>query len=221
MPHSVEEIRQLLEMEQIKGIAGYCKKLEPNIKTSSVYRDLLSEAYAALMFARTGFAVTMRESPDLMLDYSGNEIGAEVKRFQRKVQDEIDDLKMHVGDDFVDYGDTVATEGKKAHRQVIDVATKKTSQLVDGIPNIVVIESSSPNCIEDTEVSFAASELSANNSRGFSGDIGRLNGIALMSLEYNLSQKRNVYFSEIRPATAMLTDQLRLSFDAITEWRRS
>ena len=214
---TVAEIRKLLESEGVKGVATYCDKLAPNLKTPSVYRDLLSEAYAALMFVRSGFDVTMRESPDLQVDYSGCIMGVEVKRFHRKHQNNLDDQSMER--EFTQYGNTVPTEGKEAWEQVREVAEKKSTQLLDGVPNVLTIESSSPNCIEDAEILFAASDLSANNSRGISGDIGKLNGFVFMSLEYNISQQRSVYFFEIKPATVTLPGELRLSLDAITDWR--
>lgn len=117
--------KELLQGEGIKGVQEYCEKLAPNWKTPAVYRDLLSEAYAALMFVRSSFGVTMRESPDLRLDRGGHTLGAEVKRFHRKLQDDIDDQRMQKG--FTRYGDTVPTEGKEGWEQVAEVAEKKFS----------------------------------------------------------------------------------------------
>ena len=201
----------------------YCEKLAHNWKTPAVYRDLLSEAYAALMFARSGFEVVMRESPDLRLDYNGQVLGAEVKRFHRKQQDDIDDQRMQK--EFTRYGDTVPTERKEAWKQVGEVAVKKSSQLWAGLPNVLVIESSSPNCVKNIEILTAVNSLGDQNARGIVGDIGRLNGIVFisldyfMNLEYNVSQQRSVYFFEARQASVPLPSELRQALEAITEWR--
>lgn len=227
MVQTVEEIAKLLQEESVKSVQKYCDKLRPNWKNCSGYRDLLSEAYAALMFARSGFNVEMRESPDLRLEYRGLVIGAEVTRFRRKVQDGIDDQRMKGADDSFEkmhnllakYGDTVPTEGKKAWEQVEEVAKKKCSQLCTGIPNVLVIESSSPNCIEDTEIQPAVDSLTDQNASGIIGDTGKLNGIVFLSLQYNVRQHRSVYFFEICNASVPLPDEARQALDAITEWK--
>jgi hypothetical protein len=219
MAHSVEEIRKLLEGEGVRGVREYCKRLKAQRKNSSVYRDLLSEAYAALMFARSGFEVTMRDCPDLRLYCKGVVVGAEVKRFRRKEQDDIDERRMEEAQDFVTYGDTVPTEGKEAWRQVEDVAVRKCSQLWSELPNVLVIQSSSPNCIEDTEVLMAVNSLADRDTAGDSGDTGKLNGILFMSLEYNISQKRNVHFFEAHTASVPLPIEVRQALNAITEWK--
>ncbi len=130
MHSEVTYIRNALDFAGVHGVQGYCDKLEPNRITPSVYRDHLSEAYAALMFARFGFEVQMRESPDLILEHNGVSLGAEVKRFQRKEQDDIDDKRMQ--EEFIEYGETVSTEGEEAWIQVKKVILKKSSQLCQG-----------------------------------------------------------------------------------------
>lgn len=219
MVHSVEEIRKLLEAEGVRAVQEYCERLKAQRKNSSVYRDLLSEAYAALMFARSDFEVKMRDRPDLRLDCKGVVFGAEVKRFRRKEQDDIDERRMEEAQDFVSYGDTVPTEGKEAWRQVEDVAVRKCSQLWSGFPNVLVIQSSSPHCVEDTEVLTAVNSLADRHATGDSGDMGKLNGILLMSLEDNISQKRNVYFFEAHKASVPLPVEVRQALNAITEWK--
>ncbi|MBW8003443.1 MAG: hypothetical protein FVQ80_15755 [Planctomycetes bacterium] len=213
---TVTDIRNALNAAGVQGVQGYCDKLEPNWRTPAVYRDLFSEAYAALMFARSGFEVQMGESPDLVLKHDGQSLGAEVKRFHRKQQDDIDDQRMQ--EELTEYGNTVPTEGKEAWFQVEEVALKKSSQLRTGIPNILVIESSSPNCIEETEILSAVKLIDNRIARGIVGDIGRLNGIVFMSIEYSISRQRNVYFFEVSHADVPLSGELRLALEAITEW---
>lgn len=168
------------------------------------------------MFARSGFEVQMRESPDLILRHDGESLGAEVKRFQRKEQDYIDDERMQV--EFIEYGETVSTEGEEAWVQVEKVILKKSSILISGIPNILVIESSSPNCIEKSEILFAVKSISNQIKHWKAGDIGRLNGIIFMSNGYNHTLQRGVYFFEIPHADVPLPNEIRLALEEITEW---
>ncbi len=216
MHSEVTYIRNALDAAGVHGVQGYCDKLEPNSKTSSVYRDHLSEAYAALMFARFGFEVQMRESPDLILEHNGVSLGAEVKRFQRKEQDDIDDKRMQ--EEFIEYGETVSTEDDEAWIQVEKVILKKSSKLLSGIPNILVIESSSPNCIEKSEILFAVNSIAKQINNCSTMNIGRLNGIVFMSNGYNYTRQRSVYFIEVPHADVPLSEKTRLALEEITEW---
>jgi len=182
---TIAEVIHALKLAGVTGVEEYGDKLRQNRKIPTVYEDLLAEAYAALMFKGAEFKVLMRDSPDLSLIYNGEQIGAEVKRFHRKKQDDIDEQRMR--DDFVSYGDTVPTEGVPAWLQVAQVALKKSSQLFADLPNILVIQSSSPHCIEDAEIMFAVNAINDRIAAGENGDIRRLNGIVLMSLEYNVA----------------------------------
>ena len=213
----VTDIRNALDAAGVQGVQGYCDKLGPNRRTPDVYRDRLSEAYAALMFARFGFEVQMGESPDLVLKHNGQSLGAEVKRFRRKEQDDIDYKKMHT--EITEYGETVHTaECKEAWLQVEEVVLKNSSQLLTGLPNIFVIESSSPNCIEETEILFAVKSIDNMNKCWVTGDTGRLNGIVFMSNELNIILQRSVYFFEVSHADIPLPGEIRLALEAITEW---
>ncbi len=218
MLHSPSEIRELLEAEGILGVPEYCKRLQSQVHTVQSYRDLLSEAYAALTFARSRFTVTMRDRPDLKLEFNGSTIGAEVKRFRRREQDDIDDRRMEEADEFIEYGRTVSTEGQEAWEQIEDVLVKKCSQLWPELPNVIVILSSSPHCIDDLYVESAVNTLSDRRVPGNSADLGRLNGVVFLSPEYNFSKGRSVYFFECVGPSVPLPSGVRDAFSAIAEW---
>lgn len=219
MLHSVAEIRGLLKAEGILGVSEYCDRLKSQMQNVESYRDLLAEAYAALTFARSQFKVTMRDCPDLKLEFNGSTVGAEVKRFRRKEQDDIDDRRMEDANDFIEYGNTLSTEGQEAWEQIEDVLVKKCSQLWSGFPNVVVILSSSPHCIEETEVMLAVNSMSDRRTPSNSQELGRLNGVVFMSLEYNISRQRNVHFYECVGPTVALPQQASDTIAAIREWK--
>ena len=148
------------------------------------------------MFRKAGLGVTLREAPDLALESNNEQLYAEVKHFRLKEQDLIDDAKMsEPSKTLVLYGDTVPMESKPAWEQVYNVAKDKVSQYKENVPNILVVESNSPNCIDDvvipTVVNMVDEAVCSGECPGFS----RLNGILLVSLDcYNISQKRNAFF---------------------------
>ena len=77
------------------------------------------------MYRKAGFAVTLREAPDLALEFNGGQLWAEVKHFRLKPQDLIDNAKMsELGDLLEPYGDTFPLEGKYACEEVYDVAIR-------------------------------------------------------------------------------------------------
>jgi hypothetical protein len=146
------------------------------------------------MFRQAGFRVTLREAPDLALKFNNEQLYAEVKHFRLKEQDLIDDAKMsEPGDILVPYGDTAPLEGKPAWEQVYNVAKSKISQYKENAPNILVIESSS-NCIDDVIIPTAVDMVSEAVCSGKCSDLGRLNGILLVSDWFNISHKRMVFF---------------------------
>jgi len=184
-----------LEKAGVQGVPEYKQRLMDNSESTN-FEDFLLECRAALMFRKAGFGVTLREAPDLALESNNEQLYAEVKHFRLKEQDLIDDAKMsEPGKTLALYGDTVPMEGEPAWEQVYNVAKNKVSQYKKNVPNILVVESNSPNCIDDvvipTVVNMVGEAVCSGECPGFS----RLNGILLVSLGcYNISQKRNVFF---------------------------
>jgi hypothetical protein len=201
-----------LERRGVQGIPEYKQKLMDN-SASANFEDFLLEGKAALMFREVDFRVTLREAPDLALEFNGEQLYVEVKHFRLKKQDLIDDAKMsEPGDELVPYGDTVPLEGKPAWEQVYNVAKSKIRQYKQNAPNILVIESSSPNCIDDviilTAIEMVNEAVRSDKCPGF----GRLNGILIASLKsYNISHKRNAFFYPTdKPDVPLTTEVVNL-----------
>ncbi len=103
-----------LEKEGVQGVPEYKRRLMDNSE-STKFKDFLLEGKAALMYRKAGFGVTLREAPDLALEFNGEQLCAEVKHFRLKTQDLDDNDKMNEpGDTLILYGDTVPMEGKPA-----------------------------------------------------------------------------------------------------------
>ena len=184
-----------LERWGVQGIPEYKQTLMNN-SASTNFKDFLLEGRAAFMFRKAGFSVTLRDAPDLALEFNGKQLYAEVTHFRRKDQDSTDDAKMsEPGDELIPYGDTVPLEGKPACEQVYNVAKSKISQYKQNAPNILVVGSSSPNCIEDVDIMTAVEMVNDAVRSDQCPGFGRLNGILVILLKsYNISQKRNAFF---------------------------
>ena len=198
-----------LEKAGVQGVPEYKRRLKANSRSTN-FEDFLLEGRAALMFRKAGFAVTLREAPDLALEFNGKQLYAEVKHFRLKQQDLIDNAKMSgVGDILVPYGDTVPLEGKPASEQVFDVASRKISQYKENAPNILVIESDS-DCIDDLITHDAVDMVDEAICSGECSGLGRLNGILFVSPDlYNFSQKRNAFFYSTSKPDVPLTPEIK------------
>jgi hypothetical protein len=197
-----------LEKAGVQGVPEYKRRLTDN-SANTKFEDFLLEGRAALMFRKAGFAVTLREAPDLALEFNGGQLWAEVKHFRLKTQDLIDNAKMsEVGDILVPYGDTVPLEGKPASEQVFDVAKNKISQYKENAPNILVIESNS-DCVDDVIIPTAVNMVDEEVCSGECSGLGRLNGILFVSPDsYNISQKRNAFFYSTSKPNVPLTPEV-------------
>jgi hypothetical protein len=92
-----------------------------------------------------GADVTMQDRPDLAAVVKGERLYAEVKHFNRKMQDDLNDEAVRNAPEFefVLLEDTTRTEGKPTYRQIADVAIKKADQYREGEINILIIDSDS------------------------------------------------------------------------------
>ena len=99
-------------------------------------------------------------------------------------------------------------EDYAAWDQVVKVIRRKVNQFIDAASNILVIGSSSSHCIDDsiipTVINIIAEEVSQNDK----SEVAKLNGIMLISSDYNFSQRRSVYFFQ--------THQARVPFNQAT-----
>ena len=105
-------------------------RLRQNAGSRANLNNYLSEAVAALMLLDYGADVSMQDRPDLAVALKGERFYAEVKHFNRKIQDDLNDEAERNAPpfEFVRLEDTRAREGKSPYRQIADVAIKKADQ---------------------------------------------------------------------------------------------
>ncbi len=203
----------------VRNAESYRRKLSDNSGEPTVFRDLVSERVAALMFSMAGFVVEMGESPDLTLTGFGQSLSAEVKHFRYKQQDAMDNVKLREYSDYlIEFGNTVPTEGKTAWEQVAAVAQRKVRQYRAGTPNLLVLESSSPHCVDDVVVRTARNILDEETEVGTNPHLSRLNGIVFLSSEFNVSTRRNAYFFETSYPRCALLASVRDALKGIRRW---
>ena len=183
----IDHAVSMLRRAGAKGVDIYDLKLRQNSGNPAQVRNHLSEALAALMFLRHGARVMMRESPDLRVEWCDELFYAEVKHFNKKEQDERDEVAMrNAHGALIQVGNTSLIEGRQAYQQISDVARKKRAQYVDGAINILVIETSSeavgPLGLVDVMAKSAAREYDAELYKTPSDvALRKLNGIMLVS----------------------------------------
>jgi hypothetical protein len=144
--------------------------------------NFLSEAVAALMLLDYGAQVTMQDRPDLAAVLRGERFYAEVKHFNRKAQDDVNDeaLRNAPESEFVLLEDTARSEGKTPYRQIADVAIRKADQYREGEINILIIDSDSETL--HLMARSGAQEFSDDKQREPpDSPLHRLNGIMLMT----------------------------------------
>ncbi len=169
----------------------YLKKLEDNVKSELHFKDLVFEGKIALLFAKHGFKVQMRESPDLCLKINNKIIYAEIKHFREKEQDKIDEINMeNAKDELVIIGNTVPTEGLTPWEQVFKVVENKTNQYVKGYSNILVIGSSSPS-VDSAIITTVINMIYEHKDRQ---KFSSLNGIMILDKWFEVSKRRSVHF---------------------------
>jgi hypothetical protein len=165
-----------------QNVDEYETRLRSNVANPANLNNFLSEAVAALMLLDYGAQVTMQDRPDLAAVLRGERFYAEVKHFNRKAQDDVNDeaLRNAPESEFVLLEDTARSEGKTPYRQIADVAIRKADQYREGEINILIIDS-------DSETLHL---LARSGAQEFSDDkqreppdspLHRLNGIMLMT----------------------------------------
>jgi hypothetical protein len=164
------------------NVDEYEGRLRSNAGSVANLNNYLSEAAAALMLLDYGADVTMQDRPDLAAVLRGERFYAEVKHFNRKTQDDLNDEALRSASEFefVLLEDTARSEGKTPYRQIADVAIKKADQYREGEINILIIDS-------ETETLHL---MARSGTQEFSDDkqrepldspLHRLNGIMLMT----------------------------------------
>src|SRR5260370_40333693 len=127
------------------NVDAYEARLRHNAGNVPNLNNYLSEAVAALMLLDYRAEVTMQDRPDLAAILKGERFYAEVKHFNRKTQDDLNDERERNAPEFefVLLEDTTRTEGKSTYRQIADVAIKKADQYLEGEIHILIIDSAS------------------------------------------------------------------------------
>lgn len=209
-----------LKRDQIQAVNTYRCRLEANQSNYEKFNDLIFEGWAADMLQLNGFRVTFRESPDLSIRHSAVQFFAEVKHFRTKEQDRIDQENMNRSRErLVTIGDTSATEGLPAWEQVVAVCKRKIPQYIEDVPNILIIGSSSGHCIDDAIMPTAINVLGECIQRGNNEGLMKLNGLMLLSFDYNISQKRSVYFFPIHTSHITFSQETLDALHAIRQWK--
>jgi hypothetical protein len=140
----IEYASSALKTAGALDVDAYELKLRQNSPNPAQVINHLSEARVALMFLENGTQVTMRDSPDLEIEWLDAMFYAEVKHINRKEQDKLDEAAMRSAhDELVRIGDTYQIEKRHPYEQISDVARRKKHQYIDGALNILVIDSSS------------------------------------------------------------------------------
>jgi hypothetical protein len=126
-----------------KEVDQYERKLRSFGDNEQKIFEFLSEARAALLFLRSGWCVTMRDSPDLVLKFSGENIYAEIKHMNEKETDRREKAAMaEVAPlEFVQVGNVIDDEGEHGWQGMCRIAIRKVSQYLDGEQNILIFVS--------------------------------------------------------------------------------
>lgn len=200
-----------------RGVDTYEKMVRNNSGKESQVLNFLSEAVTTLMFLEHG-DVLMRDKPDLFVKLRGESFYAEVKHFNRKEQDDLDDEAERNAPELelVRVGDTVPKEGKTTWRQIADVANSKQGSYIKGAVNVLVIHS-------DSDALYGMCESGANEfsddmkSAPLDSPLRRLNGIMLINCLMGFHRgPSNVEFAVTQYPCQQMSVRL---FEALTEIR--
>jgi hypothetical protein len=215
IPHLIPELRK----EGIVVLEEYKRRLQDNAGNEKVFKDMLFEADAALMFSRHGFKVTIRERPDLRIDWNDEVVYAEVTHFSEKKQDRIDEQAMQRSEDLVPTGILTPTEGCEAWKQIAGVANRKAGQYKEDAPNILVVATDS-NSVGGSILSTAVhiyNEQANDDPRRHS-----LNAFMLVDQWYlwnnELGVERNVYFCQTAHTRIPMSKGLTNALESIHRW---
>ena len=164
------------------NVDAYETRLRQNAGNVPNLNNYLSEAIAALMLLDYGADVTMQDRPDLAAILKGERFYAEVKHFNRKRQDDLNDEAERNAPEleFVLLEDTTRTEGISPYRQIADVAIRKAHQYREGEVNILIIDSDSETL--HLMARSGAQEFSDDKQHEpLESPLHRLNGIMLIT----------------------------------------
>jgi len=219
MQRRIADIETRLRESSVGGVDDYVRKLRASVANADNFEDLFFEGQAALVLAGNGFGVEMRDSPDLAVQYQGHQFFAEVKHFREKEQDKLDDRRLDE-----EAGPTgrsvacgnIAEGGVAPWQQVRDVLLRKTRQYDEDTPFVIMIMSSSRNCVEEAQVQTAKNRIDDAVCNGDS-ELSRLSGVVFWGPEFNIGRWRQTFFYRTCAPRFPLPD---IVADALEEVRR-
>jgi hypothetical protein len=188
MKTSIDQWILALRSEGAKNVDQYERKLRSLGTNEQKVFEMLSEARVALWFLRHGWTVTMRDRPDLKLEFDGETIYAEVKHMNEKDTDRRDQEAMKAADEFefVRVGNVIADEQSHAWQQMCNIAKRKKSQYLDGEQNILVFVSYSESL--DLMLQSAVNEFDDEVYKaGASSPLRKLGGMAMIGISFGPS----------------------------------
>ena len=165
-----------------KEVDQYERKLKSFATNEQKIFEFLSEARAALLFLRNGWQVTMRDKPDLMLEFDGETIYAEVKHMNEKETDRRDAAAMAAAGqfEFVQVGNIIDDEDEHGWQGMCRTAIKKEPQYLDGEQNILIFVSYSESL--DLLLESARNEFDDEVQRaGTASPLRKLGGMMMFS----------------------------------------
>ena len=181
------------------SVDAYELKLQQNAPNPTQVVNHLSEARVALMFLENGAQVTMRDRPDLKIEWLDAIFYVEVKHIRRKEQDKLDEEAARgAGGEFVMVSDTYRLEKRHPYEQISDVGRRKKHQYIDGALNVLVIDSSSESMEPADAMAASGAKEFDEEFRKTPHDLAlrRLHGIMLITSWGTVGwNSRNVAFA--------------------------
>ncbi len=215
----IEHAASTLRSAGALDVDVYELKLRQNAPSPTQVINHLSEARVALMFLENGAQVTMRDSPDLKIEWIDAMFYAEVKHINRKKQDELDEASMRIAHHkLVRVGDTHPIEKRHPYEQLYDVARKKSPKCIDGALNILVIDSSSESMEPADATARSAARMCDEELIKTPHDsaLRRLHGIMLITSWGSVGRNsRNVAFAMTKYALPPMSLKLIQALESI------
>jgi hypothetical protein len=217
IPHLITQ----LERKGITGLEEYEQKLRTSTPAMENFKDLLFEAFAALMFSHNGFKVIMRDKPDLRIELDDEAVYAEVKHFREKKQDRADAQAMQRSENLVPTGILTPTEGCEAWEQIAKVAIRKVDQYKEDAPNVLVVATDS-NSVDGSILPTAVHLYNQEAARSpADSPLRRLDAFMLIDMVKELltgSEGKDVYFCQTACAAARMSTKLVDTLASIQRW---
>lgn len=213
---TIDQLIATLRAARVHGLEQYEEKLRDNAGNSGHLEDLACEGFVALTFARYGWSVVMRESPDLEVRKHDFYLGVEVKHFRWKQKhDPIEDAVLRSRElTFARVPPLSETEGhENAFDQMYRIAAKNASQLLVGELNIIFFWCSTQAHYDSTFKTAVHIYIDALESGSCNPKMRNLTGMMMNGIWATIEpHRRKVFFEPVwnsnKPATVELEELL-------------